>query len=103
MNPDVSVYNRFRRFLRPWKSKQYLTWLKAKFPNHDLHHALGSMGALKLSDSLMIPLTREQHEEAHKAPGCFFEDNLHIAVNHLQNYITYLENENERIREENRI
>lgn len=98
MDLNTPVYNRLRTFIKPWKSKKYLEWLKDKYPIRDLHHLVGSVGKLKLSDALMVPLTREQHNTAHDNAALFFEDNLYVAVNLLQEYITHLEDTVESLR-----
>lgn len=87
-----SLRKRIKFHIRPWKSKGYLAWLKIKFPGYDLHHCLNSFTGFKVSDSLMVPLSREQHSQVHENnQDEFFEDNLYIALNNLQGYITYLE------------
>jgi len=81
-----------RNNVKLWHSKKYIAYLKERFPNKDLHHLLGSFMSKKITDSLIIPLSREEHTQAHKLNK---EDCLEIylpsAINLLQDYITELE------------
>jgi len=91
VNFNHPIYNNLRTFIKPWKSPGYLAFLKILFPDKDLHHGLGSRGALKLTDSLIHPCSRTVHDLAHSDQADFFESNLPTMINNLQNYVTYLE------------
>ena len=82
-----AMYKRFRN-LTPRENKAYLKWLKAKEPNKDCHHILGSQTGIRLNDLLCVMLTREEHiwAEAHKIEA--FEKYLHIAVSNLIEFTT---------------
>jgi len=85
------MYHRLRNFIKPWKSKGYMSWVKQKYPNRDIHHLIGSQTAIKLSDMLIYPVDRKTHEyaEAHKEE--FFLHTLPESLNLLGKYIHYLE------------
>lgn len=85
------MYKALRHRIKPWKSKGFLSFMKERFPDKDLHHLLGSVGPLKLTDLLVVPLSRQQHQSAHCEAETAFEDNLAEALNYVQQYITYLE------------
>lgn len=89
-------YTRCRNLGKPWRNEDYYKWLKAKYPEHDLHHLLGSMGKLKLTDALIIPLTRIEHSKIHQRPGGDVEafiEHLPKALELLQEYIDHLQDE----------
>ena len=69
------------------KSKKYYEWFKKEHPNHDAHHLVGT----KVTDYLLVPLTREEHQVPHKKPDEYFQEDLIIAINILSNYIKSIE------------
>lgn len=42
INKETERYIQFRNQLKIWKSEKYLSWMKSKYPQMDLHHLLGS-------------------------------------------------------------
>jgi len=91
-------YTRTRNLIKPWKSKNFLEFAKGKYPTKVLHHAIGSMGSLKLTDLLLIPLDRLEHGKADRERAKYFKEYLPFMLNLVQEYITKLEKENEEIK-----
>jgi hypothetical protein len=91
----TSLTTILRNRVKVWKSKDYIKYLKERFPGQDLHHLLGSFTSCKITDSLIVPLSREEHGRVHKMTKdeCL-ETYLATAINLLQEYITRLEHEN---------
>lgn len=89
------MWKHLRYKIKPWKSKGFLGYMKERFPDKDLHHLLGSMGPLKLTDLLLAPVTRAEHQKCHEQPAIALEEKLGEALNYIQDYITYLEKKNE--------
>ena len=56
-----------------------------------MHHLLGSFGSLKISDSLIAPMTRTEHNKADLNREEYFNIYLPKSINLLQEYITDLE------------
>lgn len=84
-------YKRCKNLINPWKNPDLLEFVRQKYPGMDIHHLLGSLGSLKISDSLIIPLKRDRHNYADKHREETFTDYLPFAVNILQEYISHLE------------
>lgn len=80
------------RNLPPRHSARFIKWLKGKYPNHECHHLLGSMGSLKLNDFLAVPVTREEHIKADANRIDFLSDNLAESLNLIFEYIEFIEN-----------
>ena len=85
-------YEKARHEIKPWKSDEYLEWFRQKFMERDPHHLLGSMGNLKLTDSLLMPISRAIHNslKGDKAAE-YAEENIILSLNIFQEYVTYLE------------
>lgn len=81
------------RGLPVYRSDKFLKWVKAKYPDRDMHHLIGAMTAIKLNDYLILPLTREEHIQAESKKGEFAVDNLPRSLNILFEYIKEIENE----------
>lgn len=75
----------------PFKSLNYLRWLKTKEPDRELHHLLGSQGTLKLHDLLIIPVSREEHMQAEAHKEEYFFTYFPYSFNILTQYVAYLE------------
>ena len=90
-NTDKGLYKRLRN-LPVFRSKQYLQWVKEKYPEKERHHLIGSMTGIKLNDYLLIPLTHSEHLEAEKNKSDFAIDNLHLSLKLLFEYVKELEN-----------
>ena len=91
MTKEKELYGRIKHNAPILKSNKYIAWLKTQ-PNNagkDPHHLIGSQGALKLTDYLIVMVTREEHERAERAKIAFFFDNLHIAINNLIYYVRH--------------
>lgn len=87
------LYKQLRTLIRPYKSQRYKDWAKNKFPNHDLHHLIGSVGSLKLTDILIAPVSRQTHIAIEKDKDAWFYKLLPTALNLLTEYVEYLEKE----------
>lgn len=96
-NLEKAVYASLKNNLKFYKSARYRKRFKEKYPDpiHG-HHPFGSFVGKKTSDYTMIPLTREQHERAHKEMDKVAMENLHVMINLMQEYIYELEQELER-------
>ena len=69
------------------KDTEYLKWMKAKYPHHDLHHIAGSSN-VKYTDRLVYPLEHWFHlNSAHKNIPHYFEILLAPSINHYINYL----------------
>ena len=88
---EKELFGRFKHNTRPAKSLKYLKWLRERFPNRELHHLVGSQGKLKLTDYLIVAVTREEHARAEAFKILFFFEHLHEAVNNLIEYVRFLE------------
>ena len=89
------MYKKFRHEIKPWHSEDYLEWFHKKFPDRDPHHLLGSIGPLKLTDSLIIPVMRIEHSIIHEDPEEEFNRSIVFSINIFQEYVTHLKSENE--------
>ena len=96
-------YEKARHEIKPWKSDEYLEWFRQKFMHRDPHHLLGSMGNLKLTDSLLMPISRATHNslKGDKAAE-YAEENIIFSLNIFQEYVTYLEEKYSSLLEHNR-
>ena len=94
------LYDRLRHSIKPWHNKPFHGWVKFKNQDKDLHHLIGSMGALKLTDSLLMPLTREEHIKAEKDRHSYFMEGLPVAINLLQDYIIMLQGNIHKLNDE---
>ena len=85
-------YEKVRHEIKPWKSDEYLEWSRQKFPDRDPHHLAGSMGSLKLTDFLLMPVNRAIHDslKGNRAAE-YAEENIIFSLNIFQEYVTYLE------------
>ena len=90
MTPEDILFKQFRN-LPPHRSKKFVDWKHKKY-GMMLHHALGSVGRLKLNDYLTHPVNMEQHLTAHKDMKKFFIEFLPDMVNDLFVYINEVEN-----------
>lgn len=91
-----------RYSVNKWISESYREYLKKRFPDKDLHHLLGSFTGMKISDSLLIPLSRKEHNEVHKlTKDEVLEMYLAKSINLLQDYIKYLEGKNDKNNSQN--
>ena len=79
------LYKQFRE-LPVYKDKNYLKWLRVKYPDKELHHLTGSMTGIKLHDCFIVPVTRAEHIKAEANKIQFFNDNLHIAIKLFMEY-----------------
>jgi hypothetical protein len=86
-----SMYRMLRNQIQPWKSEGFLKFVRAKYPDKDPHHLLGSLGSMKISDSLIIPLSRQEHTMADVKREDYFLTYLPMAISLLQEYISSLE------------
>ena len=89
---EKELYGRMKHNIIPAKSKKYITWLKEREPHKEPHHIIGSQGALKLSDYLIVMVSRSEHNKAEAFRIKFFFENIHIAINNLIEYARHLEN-----------
>jgi len=91
-----------RYSVNKWISESYREYLKKRFPDKDLHHLLGSFTGMKISDSLLIPLSRKEHNEVHKlTKDEVLEMYLAKSINLLQDYIKYLKGKNDKNNSQN--
>lgn len=87
-------FTRYRTALGFQKSPRYLTWMKMRAPNLDVHHILGSIiggGNKKFTDYLVVSIEHNHHlneVEPHKAK--WFSKYLPMAMINLQTY-AYME------------
>lgn len=91
---ELWIYKKFRH-APVFQGSGMLEYMKMRFPNHDIHHLLGSMSrSMKLNDYLLVPLTRQEHiwAEGHKAEAFF--KYFYDAVLYLFEYVQYLEGKN---------
>lgn len=86
-------YQVLKNRIQPFQSKRYLKYFRERFPDKDPHHLLGSLGSLKISDSLLAPLSRSEHNKADRNREAYLELYLPMAINILQDYILQLESE----------
>lgn len=78
---------RYRHILGFEKSREYLMWLKSKFPDYDIHHILGSYFGKKMTDLLCVPIRHKYHIETVTGnEGKFFLTYLPTALKHLTQY-----------------
>lgn len=78
---------RYRTALGFQKSKRYLKWMKARNPNLDIHHILGSVHGKKFTDYLAVSIEHWHHlsvVEPHK--GIWFDKYFEKAMINLQEY-----------------
>lgn len=54
-------FTRFRSIMGFEKFPKYLDWIRFNFPGLEPHHILGSMGAKKFTDALVMPLEHNHH------------------------------------------
>jgi len=90
---DFNLRTMLRNRLPVSKSKEFLAWVKEKYPNWDLHHILGS-NRVKLNDFLVCPMPHEIHmkiENGIEVQGYSFEEQLAIAIEILIKYAQHLE------------
>lgn len=85
------LYQRLKNQVHPWKNKEFLDFIREEYPDKDPHHLLGSLGSLKISDSLIAPLNRIEHDKADKMREEYFLLYLPFAINILQKYIDKLQ------------
>jgi hypothetical protein len=79
---------RYRTALGFQKSKRYLSWMKERNPNLDLHHILGSVHGKKFTDYLVVAIDHAHHlnvVEPHK--GMWFDKYLLESLENLQIYV----------------
>jgi hypothetical protein len=91
MTLDKQLFGRFKHNIIPAKSNKFLKWMREQNPNKELHHLLGSQGKLKLTDYLIVAVTREQHQKAEAFKILYFFENIHTAINNLIKYVRFLE------------
>lgn len=91
MTEQKQLFGRFKHNLTIDRAPKYLKWLREKYPNKEPHHLIGSQGKLKLTDYLVIMVTRNEHIDAEDAKITYFFENLHRAIQNLIDYIKYLE------------
>jgi len=94
---EKELFTKFRTELGFEKAPKYLQWIRDKFPQLDIHHLLGSYFGKKMTDYLVIPLTRYDHckYEAkigtsyyNKARG--FVECMPQSMFYLSSYLEYL-------------
>jgi hypothetical protein len=86
-------HQKFRNEISFERAPEYHEYLHDLSPKMVLHHLLGSASKrLKYTDYLVVPLTIEDHEKAHKNTALFFMLNLPTAIKLLIGYVQYLEN-----------
>ena len=85
------IFGNLKHHLPITRGNKYLKWLKDKYPHLEPHHLLGSQGKIKLTDYLVVMVTREEHQIAEKYKIAFFTSNLHRSLIHLIQYIQHLE------------
>jgi len=88
-----TIKSTLRNRLKPRKSKRYLKWIKEKYPNQDSDHILESVYGLKLNDFLISMKSHDRHMRKHygKPEDEDFESDLVEALEHIFDYIIYLE------------
>ena len=96
---ENEVFFKRLRNLPAYKSKQYMEWVKAKHPDKERHHLLGSMTSIKLNDYLLLPVTHAEHERAERNKIDFAIDNLPQSLNLLFEYTAKLEQDINKLRE----
>lgn len=84
------LYKQIRN-IPSFKSKKFIKWVKAKYPEREIHHSIGSMTGIKLNDFLVVPVTRHEHERAEKHKIDFCIENLPKSLNILFEYIKEIE------------
>lgn len=87
------MYQKLKNQISPFRSPRYLEFFRHKYPDKDPHHLLGSQGSLKITDSLLAPLSRAEHQKADKDREAYLLTYLPKAINILQEYIKELENQ----------
>lgn len=92
MNEKKELYGRVKHNIKPAKSSRLIKWMKEENPNKEIHHLIGSTGKLKLTDYLVVAVTREEHARAEAFKILFFFEHIHEAINNLITYTQYLEN-----------
>jgi len=88
---NETLYKQLRNIQPVYRSKKFINWVKAKYPQYEVHHLLGSMTGIKLNDYLVKPVTRREHLEAEQHKIDFAIDNLARSLNILFEYIKHLE------------
>jgi hypothetical protein len=79
----MTNYTKYGYFLYEYKSKPYLEWFKAKYPNLDAHHLLR-----KKIDYLLFPVEHNMHlNEVHKHKAVYFDKWLKESVNIFLEYV----------------
>ena len=69
------------------KDKDYLSFMKKKYPNQDLHHIMASSN-VKYTDRLVVPVEHLFHlNSVHKNIPHYFDLFLPCAVGHYLNYL----------------
>lgn len=86
MKYEKEFFKKYRHALPMYKSKQYLRWVKERFPDYELHHILASVHGKKHTDYLVVPLTPEQHAKIQRYAAAFFYRYLGAAVILLLDY-----------------
>ena len=85
------IFGNFKHMLPIHRSNKYIKYLKSIHPNKEPHHLLGSQGKLKLTDYLIVMVTREEHLKAEQHKIEFFYNHLAEALSNLFRYISFLE------------
>lgn len=92
------LFTRCRNEVKPTKSARYIKWLKAKYPDREPHHLLGSTFGLKFTDHLIVMLTRDEHRECEPKIGTSAYNKAEAFIKYLpqaiNNLIEYAEENN---------
>jgi len=83
----MTKYTKWRNVIGFERFPEYLKYMKAIFPQSDLHHILGSTTAKKFTDALVYPVSHEFHlSEVEKKKAHYFEKYLFGAIVNFTNW-----------------
>jgi len=101
MKAESILFNVLKNNVAVVRSPGFNKWFHDTYPNivginetdgkKEQHHILGSLGSLKGTDLLSMPVSRSEHQEAEKHKSEFCIENLAQAINILQRYVVFLE------------
>jgi hypothetical protein len=93
MMTEKELYGQLKHRLPIDRAPKYLKWLKEKYPYFEPHHILGSTSRrLKLTDYLIVMVSRKDHDYAERYKIPFAIENLYKAIINLIEYTKHLEN-----------
>lgn len=90
-NENAILFHRLKTSVGFYRSKGFKVWFHQEYPGKEMHHLFLSYGSRKTSDFCSVPVTREEHQQAHKDIHTFAIDHLPEMINVIISYILYLE------------